>query len=207
MTQNYRVSLSFTSLPDAQDDEFCAGVILKLTNNAAFPNLPVTLAVLGGQRTAFHNAIAASIQGGLQLTAAKNAARTVMDNSLRSIAAYVQSIAASDLTLLLSSGFEAKSSNRTSVPLATPAIVTIDNSATEKFTVRLAPVNNAAAYQIRYNSTGTSNPVPVTVESTSTRAVLVPDLTPGTVYSLQVRAIGGSTGYSEWSNPQSCMAT
>jgi chitodextrinase len=30
-------------------------------------------------------------------------------------------------------------------------------------------------------------------------------LTPGTTYVFQVRAVGGSTGYSDWSNPVSRM--
>jgi hypothetical protein len=32
-------------------------------------------------------------------------------------------------------------------------------------------------------------------------------LTPGTTYSVRARAIGGSTGASNWSNPASVMAT
>jgi len=31
-------------------------------------------------------------------------------------------------------------------------------------------------------------------------------LTPGTNYSLDVRAVGGSTGYSDWSDPVSHMS-
>ena len=31
-------------------------------------------------------------------------------------------------------------------------------------------------------------------------------LTPGTNYTFQVRAIGGSTGYSDWSDPVSHMS-
>jgi hypothetical protein len=207
MADNYKVALSFANLPDSDDSDFAANVAQKMTGNPAFPNPPVAVTQLAAQRIAFDTAIAAAMQGGLQLTAAKNAARKVLDNSLRSIAAYVQSIARQDLTLLLSSGFEAASNNRTPSPLATPTILNIDNSATEKFFLRLQTVSNAAAYQIRYSATGTENPVPVTVESTGTRSILVPDLAPGTVYSLQARAIGGATGYSEWSDPISKMAT
>jgi hypothetical protein len=36
--------------------------------------------------------------------------------------------------------------------------------------------------------------------------VLTPT-TPGTVYLVQFRALGGSTGQSAWSNPVSIMAT
>ena len=207
MVQNYRVALGFTSLPDSDDDEFCANVVLKMTGNAAFPASPVTMTALGALRLTFHDAIAAAMQGGVQLTSAKNDARQAMDDALRQVAAYVQSVAGKDLTALLSSGFPATSTNRSSLPLTTPNIVAIDNSAPQKFLVRLTPVNNAAAYQVRYVATSGTNPQPVTVESTSSRSILVPDLTSGMIYSLQVRAIGGATGYSEWSNPMTCMAT
>ena len=33
------------------------------------------------------------------------------------------------------------------------------------------------------------------------------NLTPGTTYDLQVRCVGGTTGYSDWSDPVSHMAT
>jgi hypothetical protein len=33
------------------------------------------------------------------------------------------------------------------------------------------------------------------------------NLTPGTNYNIQARAVGGSTGYSDWSDPVSHMAT
>ena len=182
-------------------------MILKLTDNEAFPNPPVGLDVLATQRTALQDAIAAAMPDGRQLTAAKNAARAALDNSLRQLAAYVQSRAFNDLPRLLASGFTAASTNRTSVPLDTPVIVAIDNGASHKFLVRLEGCRNAAAYQLRCVALGVDNSVPVTVESTTTRNIPVPDLVPGTVYSLQGRAIGGATGYSEWSNPTTCMAT
>ena len=41
--------------------------------------------------------------------------------------------------------------------------------------------------------------------STKSRSIVMSGLTPGQVYSVQVRAIGGSTGYSDWSDPSSHM--
>jgi hypothetical protein len=40
---------------------------------------------------------------------------------------------------------------------------------------------------------------------TDSRSVSITGLTPGTTYVFQVRAVGGSTGYSDWSNPVSRM--
>lgn len=37
--------------------------------------------------------------------------------------------------------------------------------------------------------------------------VLHEGLVPGTTYELQLRSVGGTTGYSDWSDPVSRMAT
>jgi hypothetical protein len=44
------------------------------------------------------------------------------------------------------------------------------------------------------------------VVSTQARRIILGNLTPGTTYNVQARAIGGSEGYSEWSDPMSHMA-
>ncbi|HEU5122457.1 MAG TPA: fibronectin type III domain-containing protein [Verrucomicrobiae bacterium] len=41
---------------------------------------------------------------------------------------------------------------------------------------------------------------------TQARKIVLTDLTPGTTYTIQARAIGGSTGSSDWSDPVSHMS-
>ena len=41
---------------------------------------------------------------------------------------------------------------------------------------------------------------------TNSRSTPVSGLTPGTMSTFQFRAIGGSTGYSDWSNPSGHMS-
>jgi len=43
--------------------------------------------------------------------------------------------------------------------------------------------------------------------SPQARQIDVPGLTPGTVYTLRLRAVGGATGFSGWSDPVQRMAT
>ena len=40
----------------------------------------------------------------------------------------------------------------------------------------------------------------------STRGMAVPGLVPGQSYNFRVRTVGGSTGYSEWSDPVGHMS-
>ena len=44
------------------------------------------------------------------------------------------------------------------------------------------------------------------VFSSDSRRIVFEGLTPGTIYTVQVRALGGSTGQSDWSDPSSHMA-
>jgi hypothetical protein len=47
----------------------------------------------------------------------------------------------------------------------------------------------------------------LTAQAHGGKAIVIKDLIPGTTYVFQVRAVGGSTGYSDWSNPVSRMCT
>jgi hypothetical protein len=44
------------------------------------------------------------------------------------------------------------------------------------------------------------------VFSGSSKQIIFNGLTPGKTYTIQVRALGGSTGQSDWSDPSSHMA-
>jgi hypothetical protein len=204
MSNNYRVNLGFAGYSDSDLNEFTSGVIPSLTGNAGFPTPPVTLVDLGARQTAFENALAAAAQGGTQLTAVKNAARAALVTALRKEAAYVQSIASQDVALLLSSGFQANSTARTRSPLDTPNIIQIDNGMSTQLVVRLQGVDNARAYEVQVKN-GTGGWLSAGV-FTQSRGIVVGNLTPGNIYSVQARAVGGSTGYSDWSDPQSHMA-
>jgi hypothetical protein len=206
MTLNLRVSLDFASYSDADLDEFAHNVANSLTGNASFPTPPVTSANLKTLVTEFHDAVQAALLGGLQLTAAKNAARETLLDALRKEATYVQGIANHSLDVMLTSGFYANSTNRAQAPLDTPIVIDVQNLATTKLLLRLKPVINARSYitQINTNGNGTWQDAGV---YTQARRIVLSNLVPGTIYSLRAKAIGGSTGSSEWSNPVSIMAT
>lgn len=173
------------------------------------PAMPVTAAALAAAISAFDTAIAAAEQGGPPDTAVKNEKRAELTDLMRQIADYVQTNHENDLAKLLASGFLAASTNHASSPLATPSIKDILNSGSGKLTVRIAVVPNARAYQARYALIppgGAAGPWEDGGTFTSSRGILLTGLTPGGNYQVQVRAVGGSTGYSEWSNAVSHMS-
>jgi hypothetical protein len=204
MNTNYKVNCAFTQLPDTAIADFADVVIAALTGNTGFPSLPVDLATLGTQKDDYLSKLAATAQGGTLATVEKNVARDVLVTSLRQTAAYVQSVASQDLTLLLSSGFQAASTNRAQSPLTAPVVLGIDNSFSTQLVLRLQPVPNARSYEVQYKNGGGWLPAGI---FTRARRIEIDSLTPGMTYTVQARAVGGSTGYSDWSAPQSCMAT
>jgi hypothetical protein len=182
--------------------ERCVGVVSKERFDATAPAVP--MGDLSGALVVFRDALDGMTQGGMQATAVKNAARAVLLDLLRQEANYVEGLAMGDMAMLLSSGFAASSKNRTQEPLVKPVIQRIANKASTQLAVRVGRVKNAAAFEVR-TSTGTSAPQPAGT-FTQSRRIILTSLTPGTTYIVQTRAVGGSTGYSDWSDPVSHMA-
>lgn len=188
---------------DAPLDVRTQAVIFKMTSNLGFISPIITMPVLAAKQAQFATAISNALNGGKEATAIKNEKREELLGLLRQEAAYVQSIAGENLPLLLSSGFEAMSTNRAQVQLVPPVIEHLDNPMSQQLGLRLKPVYTAKAYEVRI-SYGTSGWQAVGVFTQS--RLVIPDLTPGTTYTVQARAIGGLTGYSDWSDPVSHMA-
>ncbi|MGC3960598.1 MAG: hypothetical protein QM813_22500 [Verrucomicrobiota bacterium] len=69
----------------------------------------------------------------------------------------------------------------------------------------LTALDNARAYEARVR-VGTQ-PWQSAGVFTKARGLLLEELIPGQLYDVQARGVGGSTGYSDWSDPVSHMAT
>ncbi len=183
-------------------------VVDGLTGNPAFTNPPppIPVADLTTLNTALRAAITAADAGGPQQTAAKNKAYSAVTDALRKNANYVEIQSDNDLETLLSSGFDVVSTNRAQAPLDQPVIMEISNLATTQLLVRLLSILNAKSYQVQLSTT-VNGPWQEAGIYTQARRIVLLALTPGTVYFVRARAIGGSTGYSEWSVPANLMAT
>ena len=72
--------------------------------------------------------------------------------------------------------------------------------------LKVTPIARAKCYEVRTAAMGADN-IPGNWQAaglfTSSKSMTVSGLAPGKIYAFQVRAVGGSTGYSDWSNPVS----
>ncbi|MGC3959097.1 MAG: fibronectin type III domain-containing protein [Verrucomicrobiota bacterium] len=84
-------------------------------------------------------------------------------------------------------------------------ILNIDNFASTQWMVKAGRLADARAYEARAR-VGSQEWKPAGV-FTKARGMLLPGLIPGTMYDVQVRGVGGSTGCSDWSDSVSHMAT
>jgi hypothetical protein len=144
--------------------------------------------------------------GGQQATALRDETRIALLDAFRKTGAYVQSVALNSLSTLLSSGFAAVTTSTAQTPLAAPSVVSVSNLATTQVLLRLTPIPNARSYESRLSLdngvTWTSGGI-----SPQARRIVLGGLTPGKVYMIAARAIGGSTGQSDWSTSVTIMAT
>ena len=206
MKKNIRIALTFATYDRAQLNGFAILLIVCLKNNLLFPTLPVSIANLTALQTTLQDANSAvDSQGGFINTAAANEARDVLLVAIRQLAAYVQGLTPMlTESQVYSSGFDIVNTNRAQSPLIQPVLTGLDNSLTTKLLALFGTITNAKAYQVQF-STGTGAWQEAGIFP-STKNVLITDLTPGTIYNVRVRAVGGSTQYSQWSASMAMMA-
>ena len=149
---------------------------------------------------------AAIITGGSVEKAARDTAFDALTAALNSDADEVEKVVKANMEMLLVTGYLPASNNHTSSPLDDTAIAGLFNNGSTQVLLRLQPVVNAKAYQVQ-TSSNNGKTWQDTMVSTKANRVVIPNLTPGTTYFVRARAIGGSTGASNWTSPGSIMCT
>ncbi len=196
------VSYAFADAPDFDLDNLAARHVICMTGNPAFTDPTVKPVDMGALQQTFHAALLASTNLGTDLTAAKNEARVPLVSALRLNAAYVQGRPGLTLSMLLSSGLQPTNTNHAQSKLLTPTL-TIDNGSTTELIAHLSRTDNANGYQVKVLTPDGKELK--TVDCSQGRNILIPGLTPGVIYTLLGRALGGLTGQSDWSDPVSHM--
>jgi len=203
--QTVRISLKFVRQKKADFTNTLALVIVCLENNLALvPNLPFTIAALDALQAAYLAATNAAAVGGSQAQAELKSVTADAITALRQIAAYIQSLNLTEAQVL-SLGFQVVVWQNTKITLVAPLITGLDNSYTTQLGVYLQAVYGAKSYHVQY-CTGTGAWVDAGIWP-NTKDIIITDLTPGTVYGVRVRGIGGSMQYGPWSATVSLMCT
>jgi hypothetical protein len=135
----------------------------------------------------------------------KNAQRAVCADAVDKNASYVDINCNDDLTILLSSNYEAVSTNRAPSILGAPQILAVDNTQTGILKPRVKADANSRSFVGRIKEANGSEFGP-NINFKSTKAIAFAGLKAGVQYVFELCAIGGSTGQSDWSDPGTGMA-
>jgi hypothetical protein len=205
--RNFRIyTAPFTKGSDNDVCNVSLDVSDALTAHPVFIAPPFTSLQLTALETTFAADMTAARKLGTDRTLAKKISRQALVDALMQDALYCQGLARHDLNTLLTSGYEVVSTNRTPGPLDTPQINSIANSISGQLTVRGLAVLNGRMYQLQYSLDNGVTWVNGGTFKSARRMTLTPT-TPGKLYTMEICALGGSTGQSAWSNPMSMMAT
>ena len=205
MKKIIRVALSFATFPNDQLNSLLILLLVCLKNNPLFPNLPIAYTALQALVTDYQNKLAASKVGGPMDTAAFTEARDAVVAALRQIAGYIQSLGLTNESDVLSSGFDIIVPGKNpSVPLTQPQF-TLDNSVPGQVGINLPAVSNAKAYHVQYAIA--NGPMIDLGIFPNTKDIFIPNTVAGTLYSVRIQAVGGSTKYSPWSPVMTIMST
>jgi hypothetical protein len=148
--------------------------------------------------------LAAQAHGGKAATAEKKNKQEDLISIMRKLKHYVEDKCGNDAAVLLTSGFQAAACTRTRSALVSPSILSVDFGNSGELVLKITPIARARCYEVRMAAVGSGNaPGPWQDMGlfTNSQSITIAELIPGTTYVFQVRAVGGSTGYSDWSKP------
>jgi len=204
MTTAIKVSLKFATLPKGELGNFGKTILAELYDQSDFANPPVLAVDLQAGITAYENSIVAAANGGKLERAEMKECRKALLAMLKELAYFVQLKCKDSMVILLSSGFEAQSRNRTPASLAKGMIARIAQTHSTVALVTAKVDRGARSYEVQaaeIDDDGVLGPYGMPVIRTSSRKIPVEGLTPGKQYVFRVRSIGGKGEISAWSDP------
>ena len=128
---------------------------------------------------------------------------------LRQNGLYVQGACNEDVATLTSSGFQAAAQTRVRGPLAKANIITIENGHMGQLLLTADQIPKAAAFEVwtaPVTNAGVIGEWKYLRAFTFARQMPIDDLASGASYAFKVRAIGGTTGYGDFSDPVTHMS-
>jgi len=197
-------SLAFMKCNATNTLKFACGVRTGLTGNTGFGTLPAgALALLNTTIGNLETAIANKQTGGTVETGIQKAQRLLVLSQLHKLAIFCQENCNNDPTIFLTSGFDLANTNRSSSELPKCSIRTVKNGASTQLIVEAVPMKNARSWEARW---WVGNNPPQHADCLKpTRKMTIIALPSGQMINIQMRAHGGSAGFSDWSDPVAHM--
>lgn len=174
-------------------------------NNTNFTDLPVAVPVMKTQQTVLNSAILDAQTGGSEEKAHRDNVVEDTIGMLEKNASYVDIKSDDNLAILLSSGFEAVSTNRAQSALDVPQVLSVDNTSSGQLFPRVKAQSGAKSYVGRIKEVNGSEFGP-NITFANSRKIVFDGLKAGVTYVFQLMAIGGRDGQSDWSEPAQKMA-
>lgn len=207
-----RARLGFTRRSDGDISTLGGAVLNGTYGSGKFPNSPVPESDFKAALDAFNAARVQWFDGGKKAFAQKKSTRLKFCKLLVQVGHYVESVADNDAHLFALSGFELAGKSGPNGPVV-PRILWIKQAKSGAFYVSYqAFYRQVLQYQLRGGVKGPNAMLPGswTISLTSKQArrpALIENLTPGTIYSFQVRVQKNDETYTDWSPAVSKMST
>lgn len=196
--------LGFGRMPDVDLLKRLDAIRDGMTGNAAFPSPPVDMAVFKTSIDTYSTLVTEALDGGKKAISAKQKQRDVVIRMATQLGHYAEAASNSDLATFNTSGFEAAASKRTPAqPLVAGSFKYVDRGPNSgQVVLRPEPQKGALAFEVRYCPVPAAGSAPnwESVSLPGSKAVTLSDLTPGSNYQFQIRALG-RLGLSDWGNP------
>lgn len=200
-----KVLRTYKKLSDGALSEKAQHVHDVMVAGGSFPTSVMTALAFQGTIDVFNTNAAAAVGGSTTDTANKNNARVQLISNLDALADWVDANSGGDSSFILANGFDPSATSRSAVVLGVPVLQTLTNYANTKLKLTSTVVTGATGYEAQ-TSVGAgawSN----SIVFTSSRNMILENLTPGTIYNVRVRAFGGNNQHGEWSGVISQMCT
>lgn len=192
--------LGFTKLADANLVSRLNAVHDGMNLNPAYPSPTVDLATFKAAIDSYTALVAAALDGGKKTVTEKNKQRGSVIKMAEQLGHYVQANCKDDMATFTSSGFVAGPATRTPPqPLPPSSISKVDQGNTGQLLVTIKRLPKALSYELRFALLGANGTPGATTLILTTPKTPVNNLTPGTTYTFQVRALG-RLGYTDWSD-------
>jgi hypothetical protein len=173
-----------------------------LLDNPAYPTPPFALADFKAAIDAYAASIAAGLDGGKAAIIERHKCRNDVIVKFRLLGHYVEGACKNDMKTFVSSGFVPATRQRTPAqPVGSSSIVKIDQRTTGQLLVTIQPVAKARSYELRHAPAPAGGPTVIwttTAVASTKPPIPINNLTPGVIYTFQVRAFG-KLGFSDWS--------